>query len=335
MRGSEPVISVIMPVYNCAGYIKAALESILNQTETDLECIVIDDVSADGTVEIAKSFKDNRLIVIEKETHSGYTNSLNLGISQACGKYIARMDGDDFSDRHRLERQRIFLDENPDTGICGTWYHIPETGKTVKTPMSHRAICTTLIWHNCLAHPSVMMRKSLLTKVSYNPAYEPAEDYLLWIQLAGITKLANIPEVLLNYRMHDDSVSSKNKLKQEENAAQIRSYTSGWLIWPDAETETVFYRLRRIELKNANAYNQIWNRMYALWQTNLKNALLDKTIWTAYMQRDLQYIVQKWLGKKENMHWYVRIKEARKIWLSGRRFAIRHAFGLLPITAIQ
>jgi glycosyltransferase involved in cell wall biosynthesis len=115
-----------MPVYNCELYIKEAIYSILNQTFTDYELIIIDDCSTDSTADIIKDYSDSRIIFFEKDSNSGYTNSLNYGLSVAKGEYIARMDGDDISLPTRLEKQVHFLNSNPDIVLCGTSYSIME-----------------------------------------------------------------------------------------------------------------------------------------------------------------------------------------------------------------
>ena len=117
-----PTISVIMPVYNCFDYIQEAINSILNQTFSDFELIIIDDYSSDGTVDLIKKFNDPRIKLTVKSVNSGISNSLNYGLKIAKGKYIARMDGDDISFPDRFERQVKFMDLNPKVILCGGGY---------------------------------------------------------------------------------------------------------------------------------------------------------------------------------------------------------------------
>jgi glycosyltransferase involved in cell wall biosynthesis len=213
---STPKITVLMPVYNCELYIKEAVESILNQTCSDFEFLIIDDASTDKTVSIIKSYQDSRIQLIEKPLNTGLTNSLNLGLRLARGKYIARMDGDDISVPERFAKQITFLEANPDVVLCGAWFNIVGSNKLVKVPEHHDAIKLALLRGNCIAHPTVMMRKEILDEfsISYEEQKEAAEDYDLWVRLLMLGKLHNLQEVLLGYRMHNAQVSSKRMLQQ-------------------------------------------------------------------------------------------------------------------------
>lgn len=223
---STPKISVLMPVYNCELYIKKAIDSILNQTYSDFEFLIIDDASTDETVSIIKSYNDARIQLIEKPINSGYTNSLNYGLKLAKGKYIARMDGDDISLPERFAKQVDFLDKNLDVVLCGTAFCIIGTNEIISIPQNHEEIKLALLKNNCIAHPSVMMRKSILDKGSilYDLAKEPSEDYDLWVRLISKGKLHNLLEVLLKYRIHDKQVSQKRTEQQLNNAIEIKLY---------------------------------------------------------------------------------------------------------------
>lgn len=221
---TAPKIAVLMPVYNCELYIKEAVESILSQTYSDFEFLIIDDASTDETVSIIKSYTDTRIQLIEKPSNTGLTNSLNLGLQLAKGKYIARMDGDDISFPERFEKQIAYLEANPEVVLCGTSYKIMGEEKRTLIPESHDVIKLGLLKSNCIAHPSVMIRRKTLEEFSiiYDTTKEPAEDYALWVQLLGVGKLHNLQEVLLKYRMHDSSVSRKRVEEQEKRAIEIK-----------------------------------------------------------------------------------------------------------------
>lgn len=113
-----------MPVYNAEKFLKPAIESILNQTFSDFELIIIDDNSNDKTADIIKSYNDNRIKHIVNPNRIGFTNSLNQGLKIAQGDYIARMDADDISDPERFSKEIEFLENNPDIGVCGSWMKI-------------------------------------------------------------------------------------------------------------------------------------------------------------------------------------------------------------------
>jgi glycosyltransferase involved in cell wall biosynthesis len=237
---SNPKITVLMPVYNCELYIQEAVDSILNQTFTDFEFLIIDDASSDSTVSLIKKYNDPRIQLIEKPINTGYTNSLNLGLQLAKGKYIARMDGDDISLLERFAKQVAFLEANPAVILCGTWYSIIGSDRIVKVPESHDAIKVALLKGNCLAHPSVMIRKRSLEVFStvYDVSKEPAEDYDLWVRLVMEGKLYNLQEVLLDYRTHSNQVTKKHSDKQKDSVMKTKRNLFNFLeldLLPDEE----------------------------------------------------------------------------------------------------
>ena len=168
-----PKISVVMPAYNAEKYIGEAIESILNQTFKDFEFIIINDGSVDHTKEIIQKYNDSRIVLLENDKNRGIVLSLNKGLDAATGEYIARMDADDIALMNRLERQAEYLDEHKDIGVLGTGICI--FGEKIK---EQKRVFTTnseqlkaeLIFNPCIAHPTVMIRKSVLQK--YNFAFQ-------------------------------------------------------------------------------------------------------------------------------------------------------------------
>jgi glycosyltransferase involved in cell wall biosynthesis len=221
-----PVISVIMPVYNAEKYVYEAIDSILKQTFTDFELLIFNDCSTDTSREIILSFQDARIRLIDSPVNTGYVKHLNDGLLQAKGQYIARMDADDRSDLERFSKQMNYLDQHPEVGACGSWIQfIGDKEGVVDYPIDHLDIVTHLfLFGNAMAHPTVMLRKSVLTvhQLVYNASLEPAEDYDLWTRLADVAQLHNIPEVLLHYRLHDRNESVVKKAKQDRAVRYIR-----------------------------------------------------------------------------------------------------------------
>ncbi|HWZ16328.1 MAG TPA: glycosyltransferase [Mucilaginibacter sp.] len=217
-------VSVLMPVYNSEKYLHEAIESILNQTFQDFEFLIIDDASTDKSIEIIRSYADARITLIQKPVNTGYTESLNLGIGISKGEYIARMDSDDISLPTRLEKQIVFMQQNPSIILSGTNFEVLPTKEIVITPSNHEDIKVGLLNQSCIAHPTVMLRKKALSDndIRYDTADEPAEDYNLWVRLCKIGLLANLDEVLLRYRVHPDQTSHVQKALQEENANKAR-----------------------------------------------------------------------------------------------------------------
>jgi glycosyltransferase involved in cell wall biosynthesis len=221
----KPLITVVIPVYNVELFIDQTLISILDQSFVNYECLFIDDKSTDNTVKIIRSYNDPRIKVILKKKNTGYTDSLNYGIKIAKGEFIARMDGDDIMDKYRFEKQIDFLEKNPEVGVCGSNYIVFPSDKYKILKQSHKDILTSLFFECEVAHPSVMIRKSVLSpEDNYEINKEPAEDYNLWTKLILKTKFHNIQEPLLFYRVHHNQVSKIKKSLQIESAFEARFF---------------------------------------------------------------------------------------------------------------
>jgi len=209
-----PKVSVIMPAYNAEKYIRRAIESILSQTYTDYEFIIINDGSVDNTKNIILSFQDDRIVYLENKKNSGIVITLNRGLDYATGEYIARMDADDIAIDTRFEKQVKYLDKNKNVGVLGTGICIfgeeIEEQKCLYTTDS-KQLKAELIFNSCVAHPTVMMRKTVLqqNKLEYDLKFLGAEDYYLWWNVAKVSNIATLPEVLLKYRIHGEQITKK------------------------------------------------------------------------------------------------------------------------------
>jgi len=215
-----------MSVYNGERYLREAAESILNQTYTDFEFIIIDDGSRDGTWELLSSFNDPRIRLVCNEKNMGLTQSLNKGIQMSRGDYLARQDADDISTPERLALQMRFLEEHPDVGVLGTWVaYVDEQGQRIgtwATPGSPLLVSWSLLFGNCIAHPSVIVRRSLLRQgMRYRAEIPYAQDYELWVRLNTKTRLANLTEVLYWRRVHDEMISVKYSEQQDQTVRVV------------------------------------------------------------------------------------------------------------------
>jgi glycosyltransferase involved in cell wall biosynthesis len=222
-----PCVSVVMPVYNGEKYLAEALDSILQQTFNDYELIVIDDGSTDRSSAIIESYvKKDRRVIVHRQDNCGLIMSLNQGCSLARGKYIARMDADDVSLPQRLEKQLDYLEQRPDIGLLGTWIQDigpnGEPGPIWPLPTTPASIRWFLMFGNCIAHPSVMGRRELIQSLGYRSEAAHVEDYDLWIRMSAVSRVANLPEVLVKYRVLNQSVSSQNLPVQQSQAAKLR-----------------------------------------------------------------------------------------------------------------
>lgn len=219
-----PKISVVMPVYNGENYLTEAIDSILSQTFTDFELLIINDGSSDRSEQIIQSYPDDRIVYIKNEKNIGLIKTLNKGLDLAKGEYIARMDQDDISHPERFSRQVALLEENLEIGVCGTWFTLfSENGKdrVIKHPESHKSIKIGLIIKSLIGHPTVMMRKNAMNNYRYDVNYQAAEDYELWTRLIRITKFHNIQESLLQYRLHDTNMTVLENSTQVANTKII------------------------------------------------------------------------------------------------------------------
>lgn len=230
MIDKVPLISVIMPVYNTAKYLSQAIDSILNQNFIDFEFIIIDDCSTDGSLDIIKNYSDERIILIENEINKGYVYGLNYALSFAKGKYIARMDSDDISLPHRFKRQFHLLENNAWVTICGSLMEKIHNSELINYPTSHNEIKVKFLENSCLAHPTVMFRKSFIIEnnLIYDEYMTPAEDYDLWTKMATCNAFfLNIPERLVKYRIHKNQISNVKEIQRIKNANKIKiSYLS-------------------------------------------------------------------------------------------------------------
>lgn len=237
---NTPKVSVIMPLYNAAPYLKESIESILAQTFSDFEFFIIDDKSSDNSTEIVQSYKDDRIIFIQKPENTGYTDSLNKSIKLAKGKYIARMDADDISIPNRFEKQYNYMEQNPDLLLLGTFYKIIGMENIVKLPITHDEIKVRLLFENPICHPTVFMRKSFFdnSNLKYDRTFEPAEDYELWTRMSSCGFVENLPEVLLHYRVHEGQVSNLHSKIQRVNDSKVKSLVLQKLISFDHKNYT-------------------------------------------------------------------------------------------------
>jgi glycosyltransferase involved in cell wall biosynthesis len=206
-----------MPVYNGEKFLRESINSILNQTYTNFEFIIIDDGSKDSSVEIIKGYKDKRIKFYRNHKNKGLPYTLNRGIDLSRGKYIARMDHDDVSLTYRLEKQVTFMEDNPEIDICGSAIvtEFKGTDKIFRQPSHHEEIKATLLFKNAMAHPTIVMRKKSMVKCGllYDPLMVNAEDYELWTRVCWSLKMANIYEPLLNYRRHNNQMVARETLR--------------------------------------------------------------------------------------------------------------------------
>lgn len=218
-----PRISVLMPVYNThPEHLHEAINSILAQTFTDFEFLILNDCSTDPAVEeVVKSYDDPRIIYAVNEHNLGISGARNKLLEMAKGEYLAVMDHDDFSFPDRLEKEAAFLDAHPEVGIVGSLVENMADGEVKPRPASDVEIKKMLMIHCNLAHSSCMLRRSVLEEhhIRYEALFSPAEDYALFARLMPVTQFAILQEPLFRYRAWAGNTSHR-KAKSMEAAAQ-------------------------------------------------------------------------------------------------------------------
>jgi glycosyltransferase involved in cell wall biosynthesis len=240
-------ISVLMPVFNAERYLKLAIDSILNQTFQDFEFVIINDGSTDSSEEIILSYNDSRIKYHKNAENIGLIATLNKGIDLCNGRFVARMDADDISLPERLQKQWDFLNKRPEIVMVGSDVEmIDMQNQRIKDVQYCPAylLKTQLFFSNTFAHPSILIRKDILSEFAYNADYIYAEDYFLWSQIAFKYPVANLPEILIKYRVHQESVSLQNEQQQNDTVKKVHAYHFEELgIAPSAYELCLHYKL--------------------------------------------------------------------------------------------
>ena len=225
---STPRVSFVMPAYNAARTIGEAIESVLGQTFGDWELIVIDDASTDETRDVVDGYRESRVRVVRNETNQEIARALNRGVKMAAGEFVARLDADDMSLPGRCARQVKFLEERGEVAVVGADIEtFTEAGEraVVKYPPDAAYVAAALVFRNSLAHPAVMWRREVLAGrgLWYDERIRRAQDYDLWARCtaAGLT-LANVPEVLVRYRLHAGQATVRESAGSLATARAVR-----------------------------------------------------------------------------------------------------------------
>ena len=221
---TDPHISVIMPVYNDGSFLNEAIESILYQTYNNFEFIVIDDGSTDNSLNIIKSYGDQRILILQHDKNKGISKALNYGLRYAKGRFIARMDANDIALSERFDKQIKYLIKEKEIGLVTCLHeNINTEGKPIQTlnrdiSPSNSQVCT--FFRNYIPHSSVMIDRDIITDIKYNEDCA-AEDFDLWIQLSEKTEFYMIPDVLMKIRIDKKGLSQRNKQNCELSQKRI------------------------------------------------------------------------------------------------------------------
>lgn len=224
----NPYVSVVMPVFNVEQYVKGAIESILNQSYKNFEFIIVDDCSTDSTVDVMARFKkkDKRIVLIRNRKNEGVTKSLNKALKIAKGKYIIRMDADDWSYPDRFESQIKLMEDHPEVVVSGSNIEVCnsqlQTRYVRKYHQSDSTIRKHLFRYSPFAHPATIWRAEVLKSERYNEKIRICQDYELYFRVGTKGKFMNLNKTLLKLRMHDKSVSTTMNVLQSKATILIR-----------------------------------------------------------------------------------------------------------------
>jgi len=285
-----------MPVYNGAKYLHESIQSILNQTYKNFELIIIDDGSTDNSIEIINSFIDKRIKVLRNSENKGLAYTRNKAVKNSSGKYIAILDCDDIAYPERLSKQVEFLETYPEFVMVGSSFEIIDeqsegTGEKIILDLDNNLISTQLFFCNYFAQSSVMMKREVFNDFQYNEDYTQAEDYHLWSQISTKYKLANLHEILVKYRSHNESISNTKNFIQEINVKKIYRYhllRLGLKTISEDIIELHYQILRNlipVDKIGKKTTFEVLNWLNQLLNINIENKILDPTFFYNELQK--------------------------------------------------
>lgn len=265
-----PKVSVVMCVYNGEAHVREAIDSVLAQTLTDFELVVVNDGSTDSTPDILADYaaRDPRIVIVHNETNLGVERSANRGLEATTGEYMARQDADDVSLPQRLAMQVQFLDAHPEVGaIASAVQLIKQQGEPMgmlSLPPDHESLKALLLINNFMHHSTLMARTAVMRSLNgYRTDLRYVEDYDLWWRLSQTSRLACLPDVLLKRRMDDGPrVSILNRDRQLHHSYQV-ALSAMQQIWTDSDhllDEVAYQRWwwAGLRLVDFDSYQRCW-----------------------------------------------------------------------------
>ena len=213
---NNPLVSILIPTYNSVDFVEDTVRSIMNQTYTNIEIVIVDDASTDGTMKILEklSKEDKRIKLSQNKKNLGITDNMNNGIHKCIGKYIAILDGDDWAYPYRIEEQVKLMEKDEEVVLCAGYMDICDENLNVKTtrtyPLKDKDIRRAMVKYDPISHPSSMWRKDALLKTDlYSKNFPICRDYDLIVRISEFGKYENIPKSLIKYRVRKESETGK------------------------------------------------------------------------------------------------------------------------------
>ena len=292
-------ISVVMPTYNTPiPLLKEAIDSILNQTFSNFEFIIIDDGSTDDSPAFLDSLSDSRIKVIRNEKNIGITKSLNIGFREAQGKYIARMDSDDISVPERFEKQYAFMESNPDVFVCGSRTRNLGEEAIFPTPAMEdmESYRVRMLFSNPgPAHPTAFFNRELLNQYSigYDEELRYAQDYGIWMSISRVGRIWILPEALVIRRTHESQITVAHREKQRQCDQMTQRKLLEQLLGAVSQEEVEFhYHYSTLYYRDATISPAVCRWYRRLIKANRKNKIYDQLKlkkYVYYLERRLIY----------------------------------------------
>lgn len=320
-------VTVLMPVYNASRHLREAIGSVLQQTFTNFELLVIDDGSTDDSIAIIKSFDDPRIRLVQNPVNKGISATLNYGIELATTDLIARMDADDICYPERLSLQIEHFKENPLTSMLSTSVRvISDKGEPLYKDVFDRVYNAYNINFICpVYHPTVMFRREIVLRLG-GYAIPYAEDLDLWWRLSREYKMDHLVEVLLDYRMNDESLSNVAKKQEYEQAQRemllqhVKFYMGDTLILNFGEIECLRHEFTPfLESRNVSEIVACLNKL---------DIINEKIITTPCFNYTYSEVIPYAQAKRDFIlyYFYTRLPKFKALWLLFRTQSLKLIF---------
>lgn len=320
----SPIVSILMPVYKTADYLREAMDSMLNQTFTDFELIVLNDCSPDNADEILDTYTDSRIVRYKGEKNQGLANVLNVGMDMARGKYIARMDSDDISHPNRLQVQVDYLESHPDVDLCSAGMHLfGEKDEVWSRSADTEAVKVIALFYSPILHASSVWRKESFDKcgLRFRQEMVPSEDYDMWSRaMAKGLHLVNIADALYEYRIRPGQATGDTEKTKARDIEVRKNYLS--LVFPNcSEMEIDGFA----NLKHRECADEVHNIISALEKENSRTAFFDQKKLQTQLGKYYQVILVNELQKNFSMKGFCKLSLANKIkWLGFDKYIVGH-----------
>ena len=265
------MISIVLPVHNSEATIEESISSIVDQTFTNFELIVINNASTDQSTTIIDRWmgRDKRIRLVD-EARKGLAFAFNRGMSEVRGEWVARMDADDIAHPERFQRQIQFMQENPKVDALGTQMDMfGSKAKRTDFPLTHDGIVIDFCFRNCMAHPTLLIRRERIESLLYPSGFDISDDYIQWVRWSKRYQFSNLPDALLKYRVHSSQItrSKADIVKKTEKLVLKEAFKNQGILLADIDIDVHWRFCRQMEfqsgievLREARILNKLWKK---------------------------------------------------------------------------